>query len=488
MKRFFAALLSAMAISAVFVCACASQLAQAWYMYPELREIIESDDVFENYNAIAHNYLGTSQQRAVAILSSPFVESRMLLLERDGEGTLQIRDQLFAPLRGDTGRMGSDWTVKSTGQGFQLINSDEGQTAYEMTFVYDENRAGYVLEDAVTPQMAFCYDATVDGYMAEDPDGYDRMFWYGGRITLEEFCPDMLPDSYDEVWTSRVIRAGLADLRPISAKMPLVLEGDDKMAVYAAPSSKAYRGANGKACVYADEEIWIRGQTGDGKWWLVEYTVSDDRGRIGYIKARGESNAPVIPEEGKQVRIARHIGVTDGPYQALSSLFPLKTGDQVTCLGYVDAFRVYVEAKTDGKTARGYIPIQTLALPDDYRVREMEEKLIGTWRFGGGGEVFGYGTEYRADGTCILLTVDEDYEITYPPEHLVPYLEGTYAVYPHQPVMPGWWQNDEYLLVFTNENGFMSFHGLRFIVREEDGAVICDLSEYDAGGSYAFWK
>jgi len=274
-----------MAISAVFVCACASQLAQAWYMYPELREIIESDDVFENYNAIAHNYLGTSQQRAVAILSSPFVESRMLLLERDGEGTLQIRDQLFAPLRGDTGRMGSDWTVKSTGQGFQLINSDEGQTAYEMTFVYDENRAGYVLEDAVTPQMAFCYDATVDGYMAEDPDGYDRMFWYGGRITLEEFCPDMLPDSYDEVWTSRVIRAGLADLRPISAKMPLVLEGDDKMAVYAAPSSKAYRGANGKACVYADEEIWIRGQTGDGKWWLVEYTVSDDRGRIGYIKA-----------------------------------------------------------------------------------------------------------------------------------------------------------------------------------------------------------
>ena len=274
-----------------------------------------------------------------------------------------------------------------------------------------------------------------------------------------------------------MLRSVLPSLGGIREKTPVQLDGDDKMAVYAAPSAKAFRGANGKACVYENETMWLRGVTEDGGWWLVEYYISDVRGRTGYIKAPYEITAPIVPDTGMEMEMAIARGLTDAPYYVPSALGPLKQGDQVICLGYVDAFYAYVEAELNGKTARGYVPLQALALPDTLRVTEIEEQLLGTWRFSGGAEVHGYGMIFEKDGGHTCLTADEDYEIVYPLEHLIPYWEGTYAVYPHDNPMPGWWSKQDYLLTVYSEAGFASMYGLSFRVREEDGVREIDLYE-----------
>ncbi len=136
---------------------------------------------------------------------------------------------------------------------------------------------------------------------------------------------------------------------------------DQKLAVYAAPSSKAWRGANGKAKVSTNDTVWVAGYS--GKWLLVMYETSGGSVRIGYIDSEKLKGTPPAAETlaltSLSVTLTEAASVTDDPSRSASIIRKLKKGASVTLLAQWNDW-AYVETKADGKTARGFIPLNTV--------------------------------------------------------------------------------------------------------------------------------
>lgn len=61
--------------------------------------------------------------------------------------------------------------------------------------------------------------------------------------------------------------------------------------VYTAPSTSAYRGANGKASVDTNHDMWVAGfETGSG-WLMVRYDINGGSARVGYTFRQNTSAA-----------------------------------------------------------------------------------------------------------------------------------------------------------------------------------------------------
>lgn len=73
--------------------------------------------------------------------------------------------------------------------------------------------------------------------------------------------------------------------------------------------------------------------------------------------------------------------------------------------------------KMAGRMIRWGVVFLLLLLPAFCQAQETHP-LVGTWRFGGGAEVLGYGLQLLEDGTCILMNTD-DFD-HFPPEKLFP--------------------------------------------------------------------
>ena len=139
-----------------------------------------------------------------------------------------------------------------------------------------------------------------------------------------------------------------------------------KFAVYSAPSSRAWRGAGGKAAITSGSEIFAAGMT-DG-WILIWYELDNGVNRVGYInseKIDGDYTA------GGALSLARTEAVltadakmTDDPVHQASTIGTLKKGTKVICLAEYQGW-IYAEARVSGKTARGFISPSALKLTDD---------------------------------------------------------------------------------------------------------------------------
>ena len=139
----------------------------------------------------------------------------------------------------------------------------------------------------------------------------------------------------------------------------------EKFAVYSAPSSRAYRSANGKAAITSGSEIFVAGVVND--WILVMYELSSGVTRVGYInpaKIKGAFTAgSVLPLSEEKMKLVQSTVLTDDPIRRKTSMGKLKKGASVTCLAQYRGW-VYVEAKVSGQTARGFISPESLGLND----------------------------------------------------------------------------------------------------------------------------
>ena len=166
--------------------------------------------------------------------------------------------------------------------------------------------------------------------------------------------------------------------------------------VYSAPDEKAYRGADGRACVSLREEVTVLDSIRYGTWTLIEYDVSENEKRIGWI--RTAQDAPEVKwsiydwlsiedvrkwgDESEEARAAeqaedqnylrgdiriaepgkvvRDTTLTDDPRGGKRKIRNLKKGEYVGIL-YLDEFDeddewTYVITTVDGKKACGFIP------------------------------------------------------------------------------------------------------------------------------------
>ena len=136
-----------------------------------------------------------------------------------------------------------------------------------------------------------------------------------------------------------------------------------KLTVYSAPSSKALRGAGGKASVNSGNEIYAAG--GADGWILILYELNSGVVRAGYVDTRKiKGDLPSVGElsfAGSRMTLKENTVMTDDPIRGNGSLGKLKKGAEVTCLAGYRGW-IYVEAKVSGKTARGFIDAVSLGL------------------------------------------------------------------------------------------------------------------------------
>lgn len=152
------------------------------------------------------------------------------------------------------------------------------------------------------------------------------------------------------------------------------LRSGQKLAVYSAPSSKAWRGANGEATVSTNGAVYAAGW--DGDWLLIMYERNDGAVRVGYVngnKVRGG-----VPMERslhfsyEPATVKVRCVLTDDPGRTSTEMTVLSAGTQVTYLTrfYNQSAWDYVETTIGGKTARGFVRAGSLEV--DYGADPLE--------------------------------------------------------------------------------------------------------------------
>ena len=146
----------------------------------------------------------------------------------------------------------------------------------------------------------------------------------------------------------------------------ITLRTNEKYDVFAAPGRDSYRAANGKAVMSTNDWVQIFGE--ENGWLLVQYDISSDRMRFGYIDASAlPKNADVpeliwftLPEQTINVNTF----VTDDPLMSCVSICQLNAGDKVRVLASFDNW-YYIEMPNDyGQLLRGFVPMSCIDITD----------------------------------------------------------------------------------------------------------------------------
>ncbi len=149
----------------------------------------------------------------------------------------------------------------------------------------------------------------------------------------------------------------------------ITLRANEKYDVFSAPGRDSYRAANGKAVMSTNDWVQIFGEE-DG-WLLVQYDISRDRMRFGYIDVSAlPKNAEVqslhwydLPAQ----TIKYSTAVTDDPLASGATICMLSQGDQVRVLSSFDNW-YYIETTNEyGQLLRGFVPEACIDIvyPDD---------------------------------------------------------------------------------------------------------------------------
>lgn len=147
------------------------------------------------------------------------------------------------------------------------------------------------------------------------------------------------------------------------------LLGGQLLPVYAAPSAAAYRGAKNQAAVGTNGEVYAAGW--ENGWLLIMYETNKGGIRIGFIEGAGiVGSVPVLTQlvfQRRAIQVTARCIMTDDPLRntATQTMTRLNKGAAVTYLATYTAGQdwAYVETQVDGKTARGFVPLNALDIP-----------------------------------------------------------------------------------------------------------------------------
>jgi len=139
--------------------------------------------------------------------------------------------------------------------------------------------------------------------------------------------------------------------------------------VYSAPSTYAWRGANGKACVSTNGTVFAAGWEGD--WLLLMYETNNGAARVGYVSKSdirgGVGTRKRLTFDHLPATVTRPCQLTDDPVLGYASICTLSAGTEVTYLTtfFTEYAWDYVETRVDGKRVRGFIPAENLQIWQD---------------------------------------------------------------------------------------------------------------------------
>lgn len=455
MKRVIFCLLLAMCM-----CISAAALANSWGAPGGTINLFDGTE-YNDYTVQTDDYLRTDDAARLIVRNR---YHQQLWWAEKVDGKWQIAEKsTVAVYQPDSGKIGGGWPKLTRDDGgFALMYENESYWFdADMTLV----RARYQGEDGM---LMLTYNGT-DAYLAEDDGGSAYWQVYGG-LKLKDFNISLMPRSVPEAVHMNRMRSMLYEV--FTAPMAVTRTDGSKQAVYAAPDKKSYRAAKGKAAAGLSD---LEGLTLLGRWngWdVVEYAVSLRTSRIGYIRGGHIHDGYSWDEEFAWLPavVTEDSFLTDDPNVSQYVTAKLAKGKNVMLLGSYGRYYAYVETTVDGKNARGFVPLRSLALQRDSAGQAAEHITGGPWYIWAGGNMLPDGITFRADGT-FAVPMEDGSSMT-----------GTWSVRVYDPEEQLFWSEPAYVLQLVYSDGRETVRGLTTTM---DGFSLVD---GEGGGGYRLQK
>lgn len=264
---------------------------------------------------------------------------------------------------------------------FEYISNDWGEMAYTLMYA----KMGSV---EIERKESYRYLVT---------QGTDSAMW-SVEVTLENFNIHNMPKrGPDDV---RRINEANEGLQYLAYLYPQVVSGQTSgkksYAVYSAPDTSSYRAAKGKASVRTGDDYNLYLTVGD--WSLIEYRVSLRTSRFGWAQLGNHGDETTEDLVRVPMLTAYDTYLTDDPNVSEYHQAELPAGTKLTALSHPDGWAyIYVEATVDGKITRGFVPQRDVVF-DDVELPDEEAKIVGSWQFDGGSEIWYEYLRLDADG------------------------------------------------------------------------------------------
>ena len=264
---------------------------------------------------------------------------------------------------------------------FEYISNDWGEMAYTLMYA----KMGSV---EIERKESYRYLVT---------QGTDSAMW-AVEVTLENFNIHNMPKrGPDDV---RRINEANEGLQYLAYLYPQVVSGQTSgkksYAVYSAPDTSSYRAAKGKASVSTGDDYNLYLTVGD--WSLIEYRVSLRTSRFGWAQLGNHGDETTEDLVRVPMLTAYDTYLTDDPNVSEYHQAELPAGTKLTALSHPNGWAyIYVEATVDGKITRGFVPQRDVVF-DDVELPDEEAKIVGSWQFDGGSEIWYEYLRLDADG------------------------------------------------------------------------------------------
>ncbi|MBQ3157666.1 MAG: hypothetical protein IJB81_12275 [Clostridia bacterium] len=286
----------------------------------------------------------------------------LCLIERSSKGEMRITARNFRAVRGESVPIFDSTPVNGTnnvvlemyGEDYMLAFSKvNGQ--WRVVHLYDY-RNGY--EAVVTSEKIGIAKALREEWQENDVFATGDMEYAYGTFDnrFAAFTWDAFPK------TIREAREKLTN-PPVTptdffAPATVQLRAGEQYDVFAAPGRDSHRAAGGRAVMSTNDWVQIFGE--ENGWLLVQYDISRDHMRFGYIDAsalkRGDEVQTLRWYDLPEQTVKTAVSVTDDPLVSCATLCWLSAGERVRVLSSFGDW-YYIETTDDaGRLLRGFVP------------------------------------------------------------------------------------------------------------------------------------
>ena len=320
----------------------------------------------ENPNKLAYIWLDHSDFGLV-LQRKPGLNV-LCVIERDKEGVMRITARNYTMIFGDY---------------VPIFDSTPYQTPSENTVTLDIYGDDYYFDIRKTKGVwrvttVRDYNEMFEAYVNTDKLVYHELYEAGDYLLTDVDSAKTAYGTFDNRFagfditdfpkTYKEAREKLTNppVTPSDFYTPatITLRAGEKYDVFAAPGRDSFRAANGKAVMSTNDWVQIFGE--ENGWLLVQYDLSRDRMRFGYIDASALPRDTEVQSlrwyDLPEQTVKYDVSVTDDPLCSGSSIHSLNAGAHVKVLSdfgywyYIETTNYY------GEALRGFIPKNAIDL------------------------------------------------------------------------------------------------------------------------------
>ena len=327
---------------------------------------------WEEYEGM--NWLWSEEQNAAVVVMTNDDLHIVCIVEPDKKGNMRITQRNYTMVVGD-GDAYLDTGYGNTAQEISLPWGDrwgfELHTGGYMIFFakYDGVWRIKVVLNGKDELISFVYDDRIGYREGEEMEDYidwehNKMKYAYGTYDnrFAAFNIYAFPKTFEEA--SEALTNPPVTPTDFYTPISVMLRPREKYDVFAAPGRDSYRAANGKAVMSTNDWVQIFGEE-DG-WVLVQYDISRDQMRFGYV------DASVLPKDTEvqtlhwydlpEQTVKVNINVTDDPLVSRNIIAYLNAGDNVKVLSSFGNWYYIEMTNAQGETLRGFIPQTSIDL------------------------------------------------------------------------------------------------------------------------------